>query len=98
MIGKGRAMQEHTIKLNPSDELARRLNQQDAQPIILEANGVHYDVVRRAEDIWTGYDPDRALKAVEKSAGILKHAGVDAEQLERDIYEDRTQNSTGRPA
>ncbi len=91
-------MQGHTIKLNPGDELARRLNQQDAQPIIVEANGVRYDVVRRAEDIWADYDPDRALKAVEKSAGMLKRAGVDAAQIERDIYEDRTQNSTGRPA
>lgn len=90
-------MQTQTIKLNPDDELARRLNQQDAPPVVLEANGVCYDVVRRAEDIWVGYDPDRALNAVEKSAGILKRAGVDAEQLERDIYEDRTQNSAGRP-
>jgi len=92
-----RAMQTQTIKLNPDDELARRLNQQGALPVVLEANGVRYDVVRRADDIWASYDPDRALKAVERSAGILKRAGVDAEQLERDIYEDRTQNSTGSP-
>ena len=91
-------MQTQTIKLNPDDELARRLNQQGAPPVVLEANGVRYDVVRRAEDLWADYDPNRALKAVEKSAGILKRAGVDAEQLERDIYEDRTQHSTGRPA
>jgi len=91
-------MQTHTIKLNPDDEIARQLNRQDTQNVVLEANGVRYDVVRRAENIWAGYDPDRALKAVEKSAGILKRAGVDAAQLERDIYEDRTQNSTGRPA
>jgi len=91
-------MQTQTIKLNPDDELARRLNQQDTKPIVLEANGVRYDVVRRAEDIWASYDPDRALNAVEKSAGILKRVGVDAEQLEQDIYEDRTQNSAGRPA
>lgn len=91
-------MQIQTIKLDPDDELARRLNQQDATPIVLEANGVCYDVVRQAESIWAGYDPERALRAVEKSAGILKRAEVDAEQLEQDIYADRTQNSTGRPA
>ncbi len=91
-------MQTHTIKLNPDDDLARQLNEQDAQPIVLEANGVRYDVVRQAENMWAGYDPERALKAIEKSAGILKRAGVDAEQLERDIYEDRTQNSTRCPA
>ena len=91
-------MQTQPIKLNPDDELARRLNRHDAQPVVIEANGVRYDVVRQAEDLWAGYDPDRAMRAVERSAGILKRAGVDAEQLERDIYDDRTQNSTGRPA
>ena len=49
-------------------------------------------------NIWHSYYPDRMVRAIEKSAGILKRAGVDAEQLEKDIYEDRTQNSTGRPA
>jgi len=98
MTEEERAMQTQTIKLNPDDELARRLNQQDTKPIVLEANGVRYDVVRQAESIWAGYDPERALKAVERSTGILKRVGVDAEQLEQDIYEDRTQNSTGRPA
>jgi hypothetical protein len=91
-------MRTHTIKLNPDDALARQLDQQDARPIVIEANGVRYDVVRRTEDIWADYDPERALSAVEKSAGILKRAGVDAARLEQDIYEDRTQNSTGRPA
>jgi len=91
-------MQTQPIRLSPDDELARRLNQKNAQPVVIETNGVRYDVVRQAEDIWAGYDPTRALKAVEKSAGILKRAGVDAEQLEKDIYEDRTQNSSGRPA
>lgn len=91
-------MRAHTIKLDPHDELARRLNQHDARPVILEVNGVRYDVVRRVEDIWDSYDPERALRAVEKSAGILKRAGVDAEQLERDVYEDRTQHGSGRPA
>ena len=91
-------MQTQSIKLNPNEELARRLNQKDAQPVVIEVNGVRYDVVRQTEDIWAGYDPQRALKAIEKSAGILKRAGVDAEQLEKDVYEDRTQNSSGRPA
>ncbi len=91
-------MQTQPIKLNPNEELARRLNQKDAKPVVIEANGVRYDVVRQAEDIWAGYDPTRALKAIEKSAGILKRAGVDAEQLEKDVYAERTQNSTGRPA
>ncbi len=91
-------MQTHTIKLAPDDRLAQWLNQHGTEPTIIEANGVRYDVVRRREDIWADYDPKRAIEAIDKSAGALKRAGVDAEQLEKDIYEDRTQNSTGRPA
>lgn len=91
-------MQPQPIRISPDDEIAQRLGRKDAQPVVIEANGIRYDVVRQAENIWAGYDPQRALKAVEKSAGILKRAGVDAEQLEQDNYEDRTQNSSGRPA
>ena len=93
--------QPYKVNVNPESELAEIIETAEAQrrPIILEKKGVTYDVVRRAdEDIWAGYDPERALQAIEKSAGILKRAGVDAAQLEKDIYEDRTQNSTGRPA
>ena len=91
-------MQTYTIKLNPDDELARQLNGSDARPIILEVNGICYDVIRRDDNIWADYDPNRALEAVEKSAGILRRAGVDAEHLEKDIYEDRTQKNTERIA
>jgi hypothetical protein len=91
-------MQAHTIKLKPEDELAQWLNQHDTEPVIIEANGVCYDVVRRKENIWAGYDPERAVRAIEKSAGALKRAGLDGERLEKDTYEDRTQNSTGHLA
>lgn len=93
--------QPYKVNVNPDSELAAIIETAEAErrPIILEKQGVTYDVVRRAdEDIWADYDPKRALQAIEKSAGLLKRAGVDAEQLERDIYADRTQNSSGRPA
>jgi len=92
-------MQTQPIRLNPDDELAQRLRQDDTRPVVVESNGVRYAVVRAADtDIWADYDPERALQAMEKSAGILNRAGVDAEQLERDVYAERTQNSIGRPA
>lgn len=50
----------------------------------------------QVDDIWAGYDPEAVRKALRASAGALK--GVDKEELLRDIYEARSQDSAGRPA
>ncbi len=47
------------------------------------------------EDIWSTYDPDRARRALQAGVGAL--AGVDREQLLRDLHEARGQASAGRP-
>lgn len=47
-------------------------------------------------DIWAGYDPDKVREGLRKAAGAL--AGVDREELLRDIYAEREQDSKGRPA
>lgn len=89
---------------NPDSELYRLLDEADRQPVELEKDGVRYRVMRVPSDVQEAahtkkpYDPERMIKAIYASAGILKRAGVDAEQLEKDVYEERTQNSTGRPA
>lgn len=51
---------------------------------------------RPKEDIWANYDPARVLDALGQSAGALK--GVDGEALLKDIYEQREQDTPGRPA
>ena len=98
--------QPHRHQLHAEDELTRVLNEArtDKRPVILETPDARYQVIRETEtvnltdDPWANYDPQKALQAVEQSAGILKESGVDVAQLLRDIAEDRTQNSTGRPA
>lgn len=90
-------MRTQPIPLNPDDELACRLRQESGQPVIVEANGVRYRVVRQAGDIWTDYDPERAVKAVERSAGILKRSGVNVEELLTETSDDRSQHSRGHP-
>lgn len=51
---------------------------------------------RSKEDIWANYDAARVLDALSQSAGSLK--GIDGEALLKDIYEQREQDTPGRPA
>ncbi|MGI8858423.1 MAG: hypothetical protein ACR2JW_21995 [Thermomicrobiales bacterium] len=85
-------------KVSPDSETARLLREAAAspEPIRVDTGDMVYRV--DAHETKKPYDPERMIRAIYASAGALKRAGVDAEQLERDIYEDRTQNSTGRPA
>ena len=46
-------------------------------------------------DIWADYDPEKAREGLRKSAGALK--GVDIAALQRDIRDQRKQDSHGRP-
>jgi hypothetical protein len=48
------------------------------------------------QHIWADYDPEKAREGVRKSAGALK--GVDRDALQRDIQNQRKQESHGRPA
>jgi len=91
-------VQPRDYKVNPDSETARLLREAAASraPIRVDTGETVYRV--DAAETKKPYDPERMIQAIYASAGILKRAGVDAEQLEKDIYEDRTQNSTGRPA
>jgi hypothetical protein len=48
------------------------------------------------QDIWGDYDPKKAIEGIRKSRGALK--GVDRDTLQREIQEQRAQDSKGRPA
>jgi hypothetical protein len=48
------------------------------------------------QDIWANYDPKKAIEGIRKSRGALK--GVDRDTLQREIREQRGQDSKGRPA
>ncbi len=48
------------------------------------------------QDIWAHYDPKKAIEGIRKSRGALK--GVAIAALQRDIREQRSQDTKGRPA
>jgi hypothetical protein len=50
----------------------------------------------KRQDIWANYDPKKAIEGIRKSKGAL--TGVDRETLQREIREQRRQDSKGRPA
>ena len=89
-------------KVNPDSELARRLNEADWQPVILENAGVRYRVMREAgemptaDDPWAHYDAEKVRAAIRASAGTLK--GVNRDELLADLRAQRGQDSHGRPA
>lgn len=53
-------------------------------------------LVSDPEKIWENYDPERALRAIHKSASAFR--GIDRDQLLADLAAQRGQDSGGRPA
>lgn len=90
--------QPQEYKVAPDGETARLLKEAAAadKPVRVDTGDVVYLV--HASATKKPYDRERMIRAIYATAGALKRAGVDGEQLERDVYADRTQNSTGRPA
>ena len=88
--------QPQVYRVSPDSETARLLRAAAAaaEPIRVDTGDAVYQV--DAAMTKRPYDPQRMIQAIHATAGALKRAGVDAEQLEKDIYEDRTQNSSGR--
>ena len=85
-----------TITIDPESELGRALAAVDDAPIVLERCGARFRVTREADDPWVDYDPQRVRRALRESAGAL--AGVDVAVLQRELREQRSQDSRGRPA
>jgi hypothetical protein len=50
----------------------------------------------KRQNIWQNYDPKKAIEGIRKSKGALQ--GVDRDTLQREIREQRGQDSKGRPA
>lgn len=78
-------MKTQSIKLNPEDELAQRLDEVAGQPVVIEHNGVRYRI--EPEDPFAFYDPEKMRAAIHAGAGAFK--GIDREQFLADIREAR---------
>lgn len=86
---------EKVIPVEPGSDVDHFLKQADDQPFIAEAHGHRFRVVREPVDPFANYDPERVKAALSASAGAF--AGVDTEALKRELLEQRTQSSKGRP-
>lgn len=89
-----------TIKVEPGSELDRLLTEANTSEVVLEKDGVRYRLVCQAmpveqDDIWAGYDPERALANLRAAAGGWQGL-VDAEDFKRYIAERR--RTANRPS
>ncbi|MGI8553031.1 MAG: hypothetical protein ACR2PL_19935 [Dehalococcoidia bacterium] len=85
------------IAVRPDTEIAQLLDAAAAAPILLEKDGILYQLrTVEADDPWAAYDPERVRAALRASAGALK--GIDREELWTDLKAQRAQDSHGRPA
>lgn len=76
-----------------------RIRKEDLMAMVQPARGTEATAVEketRRPDVFAGYDLERARQALEQSAGAL--AGVNREDLLRDLRAQREQRSTGRPS
>jgi hypothetical protein len=81
------------VKITPEATADDLLDDADREPVIVERNGVRYYVTREVEssDIWTGYDPERAFRALDAIVGIFDD--VDTDAWIADIYDAREKGS-----
>lgn len=94
--------QQKTITVSPDSELGMMLKaaQTSGEPLVVDTGERTYTLfvtLREAEsDPFADYDPQAAIAGIRALDEAL--AGVDREQLLRDVYEQREQNSHGLPS
>ena len=77
-----------TIAVEPGSEIADLLDEAAETPLLLVNNGLRFRLDRDEEDIWAGYDPERARQSTLAGAGSWKGI-VDAEAFKAYIRERR---------
>jgi hypothetical protein len=96
------ASHQKTIKILPDSELSLTLKaaQTTGAPVVVDTGEDLYTLfvtqIVPAGDVFAHYDPQAAIVGLRALDAAL--AGVDREQLLRDIREQRAQDSLGRPA
>lgn len=100
-----------TIPYEEVTKTSELLEQAADQPVVVEFEGRRFRVIRESEElvvrptpnnpdrdaIWENYDPEKALAAMRSLFGYYKKHGIDAEEVKREIREERGQFSKGRP-
>ncbi len=76
------------IVIEPGSELDKLLEHVIEWPLLLERAGVRYRLEREDDDIWAGYDPERARASILAASGAWKGV-IDAEAFKAYIRERR---------
>lgn len=87
---------QRIVSIQPESDTAKLLEQASETPLIVESGGRRFRITQDPADPFADYDPSRARQAIEEGFGAL--VGVDIEQLKADLWEQRNQDSLGRPA
>lgn len=90
--------ERNVIHFEPAGETARLLKLVSEEPITIESEEVRYRIEREEQEraIIENYDPARALASLRKGIGMFKNQ--DIEEFNREIREQREQDSVRRPA
>ncbi len=88
--------EQKPIHIEPESETAKLLEGIGSAPVTVESGGSRFRIEREETVTLENYDPAKALASLRRSAGVL--AGIDIEAFKQAIREQRTQDSTGRPA
>ena len=83
------------IAVEPGSTLARLLEEETVDSIVLESAGERFLLVREDEDPFARYDPRRVAERLDRSFGSLTGLDVDAFLLE--LRHQWDQDSEGRP-
>ena len=84
------------IHVEPGDEAEKLLQLVKDQPISVESGGKRYRIERDEPTLFADYDPEKVREALHSLIGIYE--GLDIEEFQREILQQREQDSIGRPA
>lgn len=91
-----------TVTVAPDSELGLTLKaaQANGAPVVVDTGEARYtlvlDLTEPPRDVFDAYDPQAAIAAFRALDDAF--AGVDREELLRDLHAQRVQDSSGRPA
>ena len=80
-----------TIIISPDSELARALDEGDAESVVLLRAGNRFRVVRESDDPWATYDPAKLRAGLKKVAGLL--SPEEGEHIIESIYRGREEGT-----
>ena len=81
----------HTITITPDSELARALDEGNAESVVLLHGGHRFRVIREGDDPWANYDPERLRAGLKKVAGLL--TPEEGEHIIEAIYRGREEGT-----